>query len=479
MPAARPGGPQTATTCAAPRGGLSCDVRSGFGAMRTGTDLAVGEGMILSRSRCGGATAALMVICAGCSAGHVDDAMLGSPNEAGPSDSGGGGAEGSSGCSSLPSAEAGAVADSGGPEGGRRFLPPAVLARRALCYSGYRVNEDPTTTPPTFPTAAEVTSDLKLFEQGGWTLLRLFDCGEHASTTLKAIRDNKLDIRVMQGVEIDGPKATNDADNQAEIQRCLALNATYGDIIVAFSVGNELLDAWAVPQCPPGDLTGYIQEVRTQVSQPVTTDDFGPPFEWGMDTLPDGGPYSYVDDLQVAQAVDFLAVHVYPFLDAPYQAWDYQQLSVPEGPQRAVAMMKAAQAYNESQIADLRQGLAVKGLDIPIVIGESGWKSKPDPGTIEVSMGHPVNQKMFYDLEMAWVYGCKKDANTPLTAFFFEGNDEPWKSTDDGWGLFDTNRFAKYVVWDQFPNLLPPGSPMYTQADAVYYKAGDPTTPPP
>jgi exo-beta-1,3-glucanase (GH17 family) len=369
--------------------------------------------------------------------------------------------------------------DGGVPEGGLRRIPAAVLARHALCYSGYRANEDPTAMPPTYPTEAEVTQDLKVLVQGGWTFLRLYACDQASETTLKAIRDNNLDIKVMQGVWNYGDKATSDADNQAEIQRCLALNATYGDIIAAFSLGNETLDAWTGPQTHPADLAAYIKQFRAKVTQPVTTDDFFGPFSLGGDTLPDGGPYSYSDVIKVLEAVDFLAVHTYPFIDAPYQSWDYQQVNVAAGPQRAVAMMNAAQAYNEANIASVQQALAAKNLDRPIVIGETGWKSKANPNCVEVSMAHPVNQKMFYEAEVAWVYGSKKTADSPLALFFFEGSDEPWKQTDDNWGLFDTNRYAKYVVWDQFPGMKPPGAPNYTAADAVYYKTGDPTNPPP
>jgi exo-beta-1,3-glucanase (GH17 family) len=364
-------------------------------------------------------------------------------------------------------------------DGGPRAISPSVLARKAICYSGYRANEDPTASPPTYPTEAEVTSDLKLLVQGGWGLLRLFDCGPHATVTLKAIRDNNLDFKVMQGVSIAGPVATSDAANQAEIQRCLALNTQYADIIVAFSVGNETLDAWSNILTPPNDLAGYMTEVRGQVAQPVTTDDFAPVFSFGSDTLPDGGPYSYAGAISVVRAADFLSLHVYPFLDAPYSSWDYQQMAVPQGPARAVAMMAAAEAYTESTVMSVRQALAGKGLDVPILIGESGWKSKPTPNCVEVSLAHPVNEQMFYDAEMAWVYGAKKDANSPLAAFYFASFDEPWKTTDDNWGLFDTNRYAKYALWSQFPSLKAPGSPNYTQADAVYYKAGDPTNPPP
>jgi exo-beta-1,3-glucanase (GH17 family) len=354
-----------------------------------------------------------------------------------------------------------------------RSIPPDVLARKAICYSGYRANENPYGSPPTYPTEAEVTSDLNLLVQGGWTFLRLFDCSQHASVTLQAIRDGHFDIKVLLGVGVFGPDATMGSQTEADIQRCLALNATYSDIIVAFSVGNETLDDWSNILTPVADLTKYIQEVRSQVSQPVTTDDFTPVFSLGSD-----GMYSYAPVAQVIQNIDFIDLHTYPFIDAPYSSWDYQQLAVAAGPQRAVAMMTAAQAYNVSNVKTVHQALTPMGLDRPIVIGETGWKTSPIAGSFEVSLSHPVNQQMYYSTIESWVYGATKDANSPLAVFYFELNDEPWKSPDDNWGLFDTNRYAKYVLWDQFPNMKPPGAPTYSPSDAVYYKPGDPTTPP-
>jgi exo-beta-1,3-glucanase (GH17 family) len=352
-------------------------------------------------------------------------------------------------------------------DGGLRTIDPAVFQRKALSYSGFRTGQSPDQS--VYPSADQVTQDLKLLVQGGWTFLRLFTCDQFASTTLKAIHDNNLDIKVMQGVWVYGPAAGNDAATQAEIQRCLALNASYSDIIVAFSVGNETLDDWSNILTPVADLTAYINEVRDQVTQPVTTDDMYVPFTFGSD-----GMYSYAPVLQVAKAVDFLAIHCYAFIDAPYDSWDYEQLSVPAGPARAVAMMNAAEQYEEDSISQVRQAIAAQGLNLPIVLGEVGWKSAPtavasgaDP--TEVYRAHPVNQKMFYDNLMAWVYGANKNANSPLAAFYFEGFDEPWKMDDDGWGVFDVNRYAKYVIWDQFPTMKPPGAPTYSSSDAVYY----------
>ena len=382
------------------------------------------------------------------------------------------GSSGSTSSSGSSSSSSGGTPDGGPPPGGRS-IPPAVLARKAICYSGYRANENPQALPPTYPTEAEITQDLKLLVQGGWTFLRLFDCSPHASVTLQAIRNGNFDIKVLQGVSIFGPAATQDAANQAEIQRCLALNSMYGDIIVAFSVGNETLDDWSNIRTPVADLAKYIQSVRSQVSQPVTSDDFTPVFSLGSD-----GNYSYAPVAQVIRLLDFINLHTYPFLDAPYSSWDYQQLGVAAGPQRVIGMMNAAQAYNVSNVAAVHTALQPLGLDRPILIGETGWKTIPNQNTYEVSLAHPVNQKMSYDALESWVYGSAKNANSPLAVFVFAFSDEPWKQNDDNWGLFDTTRHAKYVLWDAFPNLRPPGAPSYTQADAVYYKPGDPTNPP-
>jgi exo-beta-1,3-glucanase (GH17 family) len=193
------------------------------------------------------------------------------------------------------------------------------------------------------------------------------------------------------------------------------------------------------------------------------------PFTFGSD-----GSTSYADVVQVVQAVDFLAIHVYPFLDAPYDAWDWKQLSVPAGPQRAVAMMNAAFQYAKSSIDSVRTALAQKGLSVPILLGETGWKSATGNGTnqdtTEKFRAHPVNEKIFYDAIMKWVYGSGKTATSPKAAFYFEAFDEPWKSDDDNWGLLDVNRKAKYVVWSVLPDLKPAGAPNYTDNDAVYYK---------
>ncbi len=348
-----------------------------------------------------------------------------------------------------------------GLRAGKRCIPDRVLARRAVCYSGYRANENPNLLR--YPSGAEVKEDLDLLVRAGYSFIRLFDATPHAETVLKVITDNGFDMKVQLGVWIKGSKAVADTANQLQISQGIALANQYPNLVVGVSVGNETLDSWSSVHTDPADLTAYIQQVRAGVVQPVTTDDLYPPFELL------GG---YSDVLPVLQAIDYLSVHVYAEIDANFASWDYQQVSSPEGPARAQAMMKAALDYTQETIVNVRKTLTEVGLDLPIVIGEAGWKSHLTDRThqVEMATAHEVNQQIFFNGLEEWVYGAGRAANGPATAFYFEAFDEPWKSSDDGWGLFDTNRKAKYVMWSQFPELTPPGATPYSSDDALYYK---------
>ncbi len=341
----------------------------------------------------------------------------------------------------------------------RRCLPEDVLLRKGVAYSGYRKGEDPRTEK--YPSEEEIKEDLDLLARGGWTLLRLFDSGVHGQRVLKVIRDHQFDMKVQLGVWIEGAKADHDEENRIQIEKGIELANTYDDIVVGVSIGNEVLDDWSSVRTPPEDLVEYIEEVRAGITQPVTTDDMYIPFKLE-------GQYENV--LQVAQAIDYLSMHVYAMLDARW-SWDWRQLSVTEGPERAQAMMDAAMKYTKAAVRGARSALEAKGVDIPIIIGEAGWKSRHTKTTDsgEAFRAHPVNQKIFYDRLMAWTYGSDRDEDSPEAAFYFEAFDEPWKAGDDGWGLFNVDRKANYVIWCDFPDLKPEGAPNYSPSDAVYF----------
>jgi hypothetical protein len=82
----------------------------------------------------------------------------------------------------------------------------------------------------------------------------------------------------------------------------------------------------------------------------------------------------------------------------------------------------------------------------------------------ETQRAHPVNQKMYFDRLATW----HAASGAPLNIVYFEAFDEPWKSGDDGWGLFDVARKARYVVQSLYPrSTWETGT--YTDADALHF----------
>lgn len=333
-----------------------------------------------------------------------------------------------------------------GPTPTARTLNAEFFTRKAVAYSGYRGADR-----STVPSAAEVLEDLQLLAQGNFRLIRVFgSADEDTKVILKTIADNHLDIKVQLGVWISGPKATQDAANQAEIARGIALANAYPDIVLAVSVGNETMVDWSALQVPAADMAEYITAVRSKIAQPVTTDD-----NWAFWANKDGK----YQTKKIVDAVDFVSVHTYSLLDSVYDpSFSWKMESTPED-QRAAAMMDAMIGKAKTDYAAVKSYLGSIGSTLPVTIGETGWKAAGG----EANRDHPVNQKMYFDRLAAWTDG-------PRQIFYFEAFDEPWKGGDNGWGLFDVNRKARYVVHALYPAGVQDGS-SYTSADALYYSA--------
>lgn len=329
-----------------------------------------------------------------------------------------------------------------------RPLSAEFSSRKAVSYSPFRSTNRDTETV----TAANVKQDLQLLVAGGFRLIRLFDSSDAvAKLTLQVIKDNGLDLKVMLGIYIVNG---NDAFNQAEVARGIALAKAYSDLVLAVSVGNETMVNWSFNPVAPATMAGFITTVRNAITQPVTTDD-----NWAFYA---SAPRTITD------VIDFAAVHTYPLADSVYNAalWDWQQASVPAAT-RATAMMDAAIAAARKDYTAVRTYLdSIGQTGMPIVIGETGWKAVASGG--ESFRAHPVNQKMYFDRLTAWSNTAHTTGAGPTTIFYFEAFDEPWKGADDKWGLFNVSRQARYVVQGLYPaTAWEPGT--YTAADALYY----------
>lgn len=328
-----------------------------------------------------------------------------------------------------------------------RPLDPSFATRKAVAYSPFRTNNRNTETI----TAPMVLQDLQLLVAAKIGLIRLYDSSDAVSKlTLQVIQQNALDIKVQLGAYVS---PNNDAGNQAELQRCITLANTYRDIVLAVSVGNETLYDYAIVPLAPKTLAGYIATVRAAVTQPVTTDDQWPVY----------AGTSAKDATLVLNQIDFAAIHTYSLIDSVFNLWNWQQTSVPAN-QRAAAMMQAAVAEDQSHFDLVRKHLDALGLNsMPIVIGEIGWKAVPTGN--EIYRASPINQKMYYDALTAWQGGT---GAKPLAIFYFEAFDEPWKGSDDGWGLFDVNRKARCAIQPLLPTSQWVAGQDCNLADALY-----------
>jgi exo-beta-1,3-glucanase (GH17 family) len=352
-----------------------------------------------------------------------------------------------------------------------RPLSSEFTSRKAVAYGAYRTARNPSELAAEVIPPENLKQDLDLMLAAGFRMIRLFSSDDKvARQTLQVIADNDLNMKVQLGAFIRGDAyaAAADlpqiyADNEVSIANAIALanDPAFKDIILAVSVGNETQVDFAGERTKPETLAGYLRTVRSQITQPVTTDD-----NWkAWAEMP----------AVITNEVDFASIHIYAQLDTFFNPtlFDWRQRDVPEA-SRAEAMMDAVMVETKRQYQESRDALDAKGLSyIPITVGESGW-NVIDPRL--AFRAHPVNQKMYFDRVTAWAEEGRRGPG-PDAFFYFVAFDEQWKQSDDGWGLFDKERRARYAIQAINPDNSPAGSATwvwapgeFTDADALYFQ---------
>jgi exo-beta-1,3-glucanase (GH17 family) len=326
-----------------------------------------------------------------------------------------------------------------------RALPADFTTRKAVNYSPYREATNSNQLGAEVITREEVIQDLRLIEAAGFGVIRLFSSNIFGDLVLNVIREERLNLKVQLGAYVNNPapkdpagrpvfSAALEAANQAELLATIRLANAYSNIVSAVSVGNETMVTWSTLAIDPDTMAQYIKQVRDAVPQPVTTND-----NWAF----------WADaPTSVLKVVDFAAVHTYPLLDTHYSPglWDWKRGDVPEA-QRADAMMDAAITEAQRQFGMARAYLDRSGLaGLPMVIGETGWTAVDTAGGPNLNLrAGRVNQKMYFDRLQTWV-AQGRTGNGPQAIFYFQAFDEQWKQGDDGWGLFNAARQARYVL---------------------------------
>jgi exo-beta-1,3-glucanase (GH17 family) len=317
------------------------------------------------------------------------------------------------------------VAEPGKPPGGdpmedvqaRRAFDPTLDGRwigNGISYGAYRDGEGP--DKGSLTSREHILEDLQLIADR-WNLIRLYAADRQSRNILDVIRDNGLPIRVMQGAWLSGHQS--DAQNRAQIDELIELANAFPDIIVAVNVGNEIFVDWSGHRVEDMDkVVGYIRDVRSKITQPVTvSDDYS---FWNKDHA-----------RRIAAEVDFIGLHAYAF-------WNNKRLS-------------AAMSWTES----VYRAIQTRYPDHLVVYTETGWPTSRIHDTTSyegrlIGEAGEDEQKIFFDQYDAWVNDNR------VISFYFEAFDEKWKGGFDGnnpmdkaekhWGVYRADRTPKKVL---------------------------------
>ena len=297
---------------------------------------------------------------------------------------------------------------------------------KAVSYSGFRTGQHPDRGDGAInPTKEEILEDLTILSQNSlFQLIRLYDCGINSQMVLESIRENNIDIKVMLGAWLEAevsnhegcfwmhdsiPTAVlnnNKLKNKAELDKAIELSNEYPDIIISVNVGNEALVGWTDHLIPVQTVIGYVTKVKESISQKVTVAEN---CDWWAQ-----------DGEDLAEVVDFLAIHSYP-------VWSGK--GIEEGMSITIEdVYKVRKAFPDKMI----------------VISEAGW------ATIASEFGDRAsedNQVIYYEALMDWA------TEMNITTFFFEAFDEDWKGdpgnmmgAEKHWGLFNVDRTPKKAI---------------------------------
>ena len=156
----------------------------------------------------------------------------------------------------------------------------------AICYSGYRQDQNPRTED--YPSPHQVEEDLLILAKH-WDYLRLYDSSRHAEIVLDVIDRLGLHFKVMLGLdfaaEMSNPDCPWGADfdavtlcanrrsNDAQVARAIALANRYPETVFSVAAGNEAAVDWTDHLVSVDRLVDQAKKLQSAIRQPVTSCD--------------------------------------------------------------------------------------------------------------------------------------------------------------------------------------------------------------
>lgn len=287
---------------------------------------------------------------------------------------------------------------------------------KSICYSGFRENQHPGWE--IYPSYEEIREDLHILVRDGYRQIRVYDPNVHAIRAIEIIREDKLPLKVMLGLGLGGeeynehvgwglPIPQHELDknipkNEAVLRKVIELANKYPDVINYVSAGNENTSDWNPNLISVEKMAYYIDELKKHTKQKVTFCE---------------GVFFWNNKCNaLAEHVDFLSIHVYPFwTKTPFEE----------------AVAETIKEYNQT-----KENFPNK----PIIITELGW---PTSSTVD---NHYTN----LENHAAYIKGIDEWAKKEnVLVYYFEAFDEPWKGgnnpieAEKHWGLYDVERKNK------------------------------------
>jgi exo-beta-1,3-glucanase (GH17 family) len=267
------------------------------------------------------------------------------------------------------------------------MLPDAPSARIAcVSYAPFRKAGETPLDPKAFISPARIDEDLRALSQR-FDCVRTYSQGQGLSAVPEIA--SRYGMKVLLGIWLGSDKKAN----EQQVQFGIAIARKYPQVLRGVIVGNEVL---LRGELSSAQVAGYLHEVRSAVSVPVTYADV-----WEF----------WLRHPELAGSVDYLTIHILPY-------WE----DTPVSPERAV-----------QQACPGRR----------VMIGETGWPSAGRPR--QAASASLVNEARYLREFLRYA----ATVNMPYNVI--EAFDQPWKREQEGtaggyWGIFDAQARPKFAM---------------------------------